>query len=132
MKGNSHFDFAASQFYVSRRCSQQRSAGPPSLGKQWRQAGLISTVAAGGDVVRPRPRISLAALGSGRNVLDGGLRDLVGLERGHLLVGAMMAVMPVMATHLGIGVQRVWLRLLGVQRVRLHLCRFGSRRLRRL
>src|SRR5882724_12000801 len=121
------FRFCDISILRPRGCSQQRRTGPPSLGKQWRQAGLISTVAAGGDVVRPRPRISLAALGSGRNVLDGGLRDLVGLERGHLLMGAMMAVL---ATHLGIGVQRVRLRLLGVLDARLHLCGFGSRSLR--
>src|SRR5882724_13225277 len=115
------FRFCDISILRPRGCSQQRRTGPPSLGKQWRQAGLISTVAAGGNVVRPRPRISLAALGGGRNVLDGGLRDLVRLERGHLLMGAMMAVMPVMATHLGIGVQRIRLHLLGAQRVGLRL-----------
>src|SRR5216683_4455544 len=49
-----------------------------------------------------------AALGGGRNVLDRGLRDLVRLERAHLLVGAMMAdMLDMMAAHLGIGVQQV-------------------------
>src|SRR6266851_4087394 len=56
-----------------------------------------------------------AALGGRRNVLDRGLRDLrelVGLERAHVLVRAVMGEMlVVMAAHFGIGVQHAGLRL---------------------
>src|SRR6266404_2270959 len=48
-----------------------------------------------------------AALGSGRDVLDRGLRDPVRLERAHLVSAMMADMLDMVTTHLGIGVQRI-------------------------
>src|SRR5467141_2109595 len=116
---------------------------PAAIGEAMaRGPALISAGSGWAMSVKPRPRISLAALGGGRNVLDGGLRELVRLERADLLVGAMMAEMLMMAAHLGIGVQHAGLLGIGIQRAGLlgigirhaglGLRGFGSRGLRGL
>src|SRR6476469_8306157 len=82
------------------------SAGPRPLGKQWRGPGLLSA-RSGGAMWSSHARGSvLAALGGGRRVLNRRLRDVVRLERGHLLGGAMMAnMLDMMAPHLGVSLQ---------------------------
>jgi hypothetical protein len=50
MKGNSHFDIVPSQGFHGDMAPACRH-----WGKQWRQAGLISTVVAGGNVGKATP-----------------------------------------------------------------------------
>src|SRR5258705_8601227 len=99
----------------SKRPVSENQRRPAAIGEAMARAGLISTVAAGQRGTSHARGSASAALGSGRNVLDRGLRGLVRLDRAHLLVRTMMAdMLDMMAAHLGIGVQRTGLRLAGL------------------
>src|SRR5258708_33594734 len=90
------------------------STNPRPLGKQWPWAGLISAGAAGQCGSNHTGGSVSAALGGGGDVLGRNLRRRVGLERAHVLVVAMMGMVPVMAAHFGVRIQQLRLRLFGL------------------
>src|SRR5450631_1909407 len=99
------------------------------------RAGLdTASRAAGAMWVSHSPRGSVSAtLGGGADMLDRDLGELMGLERAHMLVEAMMAEMPgMMAAHMGIGVQQARLHRLDLRGLvdRLHLHGLADRRRR--
>src|SRR5258707_928959 len=84
----------------------------------WAGPGYSQETADAADQAAPA-NVS-AALGGMRNMLDRDFGGFVHLERAHMLVEAMMTVMPdMMAAHLGIGVQHAWLHLFGLDNGRL-------------